>query len=174
MRNKNNQYVQHILVLPEDRANEEIANGFNNILDLYSRAIQIERPSGGWGKVVDNFTKNHVSEMRIFTKRMIVLLIDFDDYNDPNKSNYQERLSYIKSQVPEDLQERVFILGSRTAPEKLKSDMKKSFEGIGEDLAKDCTENTNETWGHDLLKHNESELRRMQLAVKPFLFNLSS
>ncbi len=171
MRNKNNPYVQHILVLPEDRANEEIANGFNNILDLYSRAIQVERPSGGWGKVVDNFTKNHVSAMRIFTKRMIVLLIDFDDYNDPNKSNYQERLSYIKSQVPEDLQERVFILGSRTAPEKLRSEMKLSFESIGESLAKDCAENTNRTWGHNLLKHNEEELKRMILFVKPFLFD---
>ncbi|PZV15056.1 MAG: hypothetical protein DCF20_11575 [Pseudanabaena sp.] len=171
MRNKNNKYDQHLLVLPEDRANEEIANGFNNILDPYSRAIQIERPSGGWGKVVDNFAKNYVSEMRIFTKRMIVLLIDFDDYNDLDKSNYRERLSYIKSQIPDDLQERVFVLGSRNSPEKLRSNMKKSFEGIGESLAKDCAENTNKIWGHDLLKHNEDELERLRLSVKPFLFN---
>jgi hypothetical protein len=171
MRNKNNKYNQHLLVLPEDRANEQIANGFNNILDLYSGAIQIERPSGGWGKVVDNFAKNYVSEMRIFTKMMIVLLIDFDDYNDLDNSNYQDRLNYIKSQIPVDLQDRVFVLRSRNSPEKLKSNMKKSFEDIGESLAKDCAENKNETWGHDLLKHNENELKRLRLAVKPFLFN---
>jgi hypothetical protein len=46
----------------------------------------------------------------------------------------------------------------------------KSFEAIGESLAKDCAENTNETWGHDHLKHNDNELKRMILSVKPFLF----
>ena len=171
MRNKTNKYDQQILVLPEDRANEEIANGFNNFLDLYSRKIQIERPSGGWNKVVDNFAKNYVSEMRKHPKQMVVLLIDFDDYSDLDRSNYQKRLSYIKSQIPDDLQERVFVLGSRTSPEKLRNNMKKNFEGIGESLAKDCAENTNETWGHDLLKHNEDELKRIHLAVKSFLFN---
>ena len=111
--------------------------------------------------------------MRVFTKRMIVLLIDFDDYNDLDNSNYQDRLNYIKSQIPVDLQDRVFVLGSRNSPEKLKSNMKKSFEDIGEALAKDCVENANanKTWGHDLLKHNENELKRLRLAVKPFLFN---
>jgi hypothetical protein len=51
--------------------------------------------------------------------------------------------------------------------------MKKSFEGIGESLAKDCAESKNETWGHDFLKHNEDELKRTRLAVKSFLFKLT-
>jgi hypothetical protein len=48
--------------------------------------------------------------------------------------------------------------------------MKKSFEEIGESLARDCADHKNETWGHELLKHNEKELKRMILSVKPFLF----
>jgi len=67
----------HLLVLPEDRANEEIVNGFSSNLSLCSRAIQVERPSGGWLKVVDNFKDNHAAEMRKFPKRMIVLLIAY-------------------------------------------------------------------------------------------------
>lgn len=34
----------------------------------------------------------------------------------------------------------------------------------------EVADNTNELWGHDLLKHNKKELERMVLAVKPFLF----
>ena len=165
-----NKFVEHILVIPEDDANRQIINGFILNLNVKETAIQVLPIANGWKKVVDKFKNDHVSDMGKFPKRMIVLVIDFDDYREPDGLSYENRLIYIKSQVPEDLQERVFILGSRTAPENLKSDMKKSWEDIGESLAKDCAENTNETWGHNLLKHNEDELRRMRLAVKPFLF----
>jgi hypothetical protein len=166
-----NKFVEHILVLPEDDANRQIINGFILNLNVNETAIQVLPIANGWKKVVDKFKNDHISEMGKFPKRLIVLVIDFDDYQEPDGLSYENRLIYIKSQVPEDLQERVFILGSRTAPEKLKSDMKMTFEGIGEALAKDCTENTNETWDHHLLKHNEDELKRIRLAVKSFLFN---
>jgi hypothetical protein len=121
---------------------------------------------------LDKFKNDHVSEMEKFPKRMIVLVIDFDDYKEPDGLSYENRLSYIRSQIPDNLQERVFILGSRTAPEKLKSEMKLSFESIGESLAKDCADNTNEIWEHPLLKHNEEELKRIRKAVKSVLFNI--
>ncbi len=165
MKEKQNPYKSHVLVLPEDRANEEIVNGFNNFLDLYSRAIQIERPAGGWEKVVHNFKDTQVSEMRKFPERMIVLLIDFDE-------NYEYRFNYAKERIPEDLEKRVFVLGVLSEPEKLRTDIKKNFENIGESLAKDCSDhNTNGLWGHDLLKHNKDELDRMIQSVKPWLFN---
>ncbi|WP_103669595.1 hypothetical protein [Pseudanabaena sp. BC1403] len=166
-----NKFVEHILVLPEDDANRQIINGFILNSNVNETAIQVLPIANGWKKVVDKFKNDHVSEMGKFPKRMIVLVIDFDDYKEPDGLSYENRLIYIKSQVPEELQERVFILGSRTAPEKLKNDMKKSFEDIGEALAKDCVENMNETWEHHLLRHNENELKRVRLAVKPFLFN---
>jgi hypothetical protein len=165
MKEKQNPYKSHIVVLPEDRANEQIVNGFNNFLDLYSRAIQIERPAGGWEKVVEKFLKNHVSEMtEKFPERMMVLLIDFDE-------NYEYRFSYVKERIPKELEKRVFVLGVLSEPEKLRTNLKKIFENIGESLAKDCSDNTNELWGHALLKHNKNELDRMIQYVKPFLFN---
>lgn len=157
-----NRYKPHIIVLPEDLANEEIANGFLLHLSLNSRAIQVERRAGGWTKVVDTFTKDHIHEMRQFPDRRIVLLIDFDQRED--------RLSYVESCIPEDLKQRVFVLGVQSNPEDLKRDTQKTFEEIGEALAKDCSDNKNELWGHDLLKHNKNELDRMILSVKPFLF----
>ena len=166
-----NRHQPNLLVLPEDKANRQIANGFLLELSLNSRAIQVLQFAGGWGDVVQEFLHDYVPIMRKYPQTMIALLIDFDDRK-PNFSSYEDRLKYIKSQIPDDLKEKVFILGSRTSPEKLKTAMNsKSFEAIGESLAKDCAENTNETWGHELLKHNEKEVRRMIANVKPFLFN---
>ena len=71
------------------------------------------------------------------------------------------------------------ILRVLSDPEDLKR-IKKKFESIGtgkleqigETLANDCSNNnTDGLWGHDLLKHNKTELDRMILSVKPFLFN---
>ncbi|HAT15896.1 MAG TPA: hypothetical protein DCS91_22150 [Microcoleaceae bacterium UBA11344] len=165
-----NKYQPHVFVLPEDDANRQIATGFILDSNVNEPAIQVLPIADGWGKVVDKFKDNQVSKMRRFPKRMIVLLIDFDRKG--------ERLSYVKSQIPEDLQDRVFILGVLSEPEDLKG-IKKKFESIGtgklekigEALANDCSNNTNELWGHDLLKHNKTELDRMILSVKPFLFN---
>ena len=158
-----NKYQRHILVLPEDDANRQIANGFVLDPNLNNRVIQVLSPADGWKKVVDKFTNDHAPEMRQFPNRMIVLLIDFDER--------ENRLSYVQSQIAEDLKERVFVLGVLSEPENLKRDIKKTFEEIGETIAKDCSENKNELWEHDLLRHNKTELERMILSVKPFLFD---
>jgi hypothetical protein len=157
-----NKYLPHIHVLAEDDANRQIVNGF--LLELNdNRAVKVLELPGGWKKTVEEFTKTYASEMRQLPERRMVLLIDFDD--DEN------RLSYVKSQIPDDLQARVFVLGVLSEPENLRTDSKKTFEEIGEALAKDCSDNTNELWGHNLLKHNQRELDRMASSVKPFLFN---
>ena len=62
------------------------------------------------------------------------------------------------------------MLGVLSEPRNLKTDIKKSYEKIGEALAKDCSDNTYELWGHNLLKHNKGELDRMASSVKPLLF----
>lgn len=158
-----NKHRLHILVLPEDDANRQIANGFILDLNLNSRAIQVLPEARGWEDVVEKFTNDYASTMRQYPYRMIALLIDFDKHED--------RLSYVKDQIPDDLENRVFVLGVLSEPERLRRDINKDFEKIGEALAKDCSDNTNELWGHDLLKHNQTELDRMISSVKPFLFN---
>jgi hypothetical protein len=158
-----NNYRPHILVLPEDSANSEIANGFLLNPNLNERLIQVLPFARGWMTVLDKFIDDHVSKMRLYPERMIVLLIDFDEDED--------RLAYIETKIPSDLKNRVFVLGSFSEPEKLKSEIKKGFEEIGEVLSTDCSDNTDQLWSHDLLKHNRNELERMIINVKPFLFN---
>jgi hypothetical protein len=159
-----NKYQPHVLILPEDDANRQIANGFILNSNINEPAIQVLPIANGWEKVVANFNDNHVAEMRKLSERTIVLLIDFDEQED--------RLNYVMSQIPEDLHDRVFVLGVLSEPEDLKRNTGTGkLEKIGEPLAKDCAEDTNELWGDPLLRHNKAELDRLILSVKPFLFN---
>jgi hypothetical protein len=157
-----NKYKPHVLVLPEDDADRQIANGFILNPDFNERAIQILLPAGGWRRVVEEFQNVHAQLMQQYPERRIVLMIDFD--------NQAERISSVKGEIPKELSDRVFILGVLSEPEDLKANLRKSFEAIGESLAQDCSDNTRRVWRHDLLKHNEPELDRMVSLVKPFLF----
>lgn len=157
-----NKYHPHVLVLPEDDANRQLANGF--LLDpaVQPRAIQVLGEVGGWRVVLDRFKSDHIHDMNRYSARFMVLLIDFD-----GKEN---RLAEAKSVVPPNLADRVFILGSRTTPEALRSAGLGTFEAIGLALATDCRERTNTTWAHDLLRHNELELERMSNQIRPLIF----
>ncbi|MDP5339515.1 MAG: hypothetical protein NWQ28_13180 [Nodularia sp. (in: cyanobacteria)] len=158
-----NKNKPHLFILPEDDANRQIANGFIQDLNVNARAIQILPIANGWKKVADKFMNDHVRKMRQYPQSMMVLMLDFD--------GEKERLSYVQSYIPDDLKNRVFVLGVRTNPETLKRKIiQNTLEAIGESLAKDCAENKNELWGHPLLIHNKTELERMIVSVKPFLF----
>jgi len=118
---------------------------------------------GGWTHILEYFQTDLVPSMRSNTNRHLVLLIDFDD-----KSG--RRFPEVKEKIPEDLTERVFVLGAKTTPEDLKAAIG-SFETIGRKLADDCRDNTRETWGHYLLAHNETELERLRERIGPIIFH---
>jgi hypothetical protein len=159
-----NKYKPHLLILPEDDANIDLANGFQSHPGINLRAIQIEHPVGGWLKVLECFKEEHVYHMGVTPYRHMLLLLDFD--NDSCRLDY----SLFEKYIPENLRDRVFVLGANPEPEKLKSCVSNGYETIGQQLAKDCLDQTNTTWGHDLLKHNQTELVRMRAKVNQFLF----
>jgi hypothetical protein len=156
-----NRFQPHVLVLPEDRANEQLANGF--LLDrfLRPRSIDVLDVAGGWLKVLETFKSVHVRGMGNWRNRFMVLLIDFD--------GHPERLGEAKGAIPANLNDGVFVLGVWTEPEKLRASLG-PYETIGMALAKDCREGTDTTWGHALLQHNASELDRLRACVRPILF----
>lgn len=79
-------------------------------------------------------------------------------------------MDYVKNQIPDEIIDRVFIIGVLSKPETLRAKTNKNFEKIGETLAEDCSKNTNQLWRHELLQHNKAELYRIVVSVKPFLF----
>jgi len=149
----------HLYVLPEDRANSQLANGFH--LEVgHLRQMQVLEEADGWGKVLDKFKSDLVRELDANANCFTVLLIDFDGKSD--------RLSKAKAAIPTRLADRVFVLGVWTEPEDLKEG--RTYESIGKDLATDCRDETEKAWGHELLRHNASEVGRLRTSVRPFLF----
>lgn len=159
-----NKYKEHVLVLPEDDANHDIANGFLLNPELNVRQIQILTSAGGWKKAFEQFENYHIAKIRMFPVRRFIILIDLD--------NMSERAEDLIKKIPDDIKDRVFIIGALTEPEDLKRNTAyATFENIGKALARDCVNATNIIWGHDLLKHNNKELEKMVVDVKPFLFH---
>jgi hypothetical protein len=152
----------HVLVLPEDGANLQLAKGFHLQVDWTQfRQMQVLNPTGGWTKVLKQFQSDHVVEMQKYPGRFMVLLIDFD--------GRRERLDSARAKIPEHLTDGVFILGALTTPEALKQDLG-PYEEIGSAMAKDCRDGTDSIWGHRLLQHNAREIDRLRTRVRPILF----
>src|SRR5208282_3630673 len=150
-----NRHQPHVFVLPEDDANRQLANGFHLQVDWNrQRQMQVLNPAGGWMKVLALFQSTHVVEMQKYPHRFMVLLIDLDEK--------QGQLDKAKAVVPEHLTERVFVLGTWSQPEALKQANLGSYESIGAKMAQDCREGTTTIWGHELLRHNASELDRLR------------
>jgi hypothetical protein len=157
-----NRSVPHVLVLPEDDANRQLANGFVLDPDLDDRKIQILPEAGGWTRVLEQFKTELVPEMRRFPRRHVVLLIDFDERPD--------RRSEVQGIIPEDLKARVHVLGTWNEPERMKSRLRMPFESIGVELARNCRSDLPGLWSEDELRHNEADLIRLREAVRPILF----
>jgi hypothetical protein len=156
-----NKYLPHVLVLPEDDANRQLANGFGLEVQHYRR-IQILPEVGGWLNVIETFLSEHVKGLREYPERRLVLLLDFDGQND--------RPDWIKERIPQDLRCRVFLLGTKSEPEALKQAGLGSFEDIGRSLAGECRDGIRALWTHDLLQQNAGEINRLDQAVRGFLF----
>jgi hypothetical protein len=158
-----NRELPHVFVLPEDDENVRLANEFHKQLDMNRlRQMQVLRAAGGWNEVLNDFESNHVAEMNRWPNRFMVLLIDFD--------NREDRLGRARNAIPQNLAQRVFVLGVFTEPEDLKPEFG-SYDKVGLDLATDCRDGTDTTWGHKLLRHNASELDGLRKRVRPFLFS---
>ena len=157
-----NKHLPHVFILPEDDANVQLANGFQLDLALDTRRIQILEEAGGWTEVLAIFQSEHIPAMNRYSKRFMVLLVDFD--------HREDRLGEITATIPNHLRERVFVLGVWSQPEELRRSLHSGYESIGLSMAKDCRENSEKIWAHALLRHNAGELTRLRERVRPILF----
>lgn len=152
-----------MLVLPEDGADRELANGFHLSVDFTrQRQMQVLPVAGGRNEVLERFNSEHVEAMVRYADRFMILLMDFDGEED--------WVENAKARIPEYLAERVFILGPLLEPEDLKRANLGAYEEIGAKLADECRRDTDTTWNHPLLRHNTRELDRLREHVRPILF----
>ena len=157
-----NRDLPHLFVLPEDKANSDIATEFHIQVPFSRyRQMQVLKPAGGWSAVLSVFNTEYVTSMENNPHRYMLLLIDFD--GDEN------RLETLVTKIPANLRDRVFILGSLIDPEALKAELG-SYKTIGSTLASECREQRLVFWNHRLLLHNKIELERLRLVVREILF----
>jgi hypothetical protein len=159
-----NKYNPHLFIIPEDEADERIANGFimhHGIKD--SRQVFVTPVAGGWRHVLDVFKVEYVPWLRQYSRAHVILLIDFD-------GQFAQRRGEFEAAIPGELTDRVFVLGAQKEPETLKKALGMSLENIGRALAEDCANNTSVLWGHEQLQHNDGDRLRLVQSVKPFLF----
>ena len=160
-----NKYRPHIYILPEDEADNDFVVGFLNLPIFDNTRIAPLRYGGeyggGWLKAVEKFKNDHIPDMNKFPGRYMILVIDFDKYDD--------RAEKIQNfDIPDTLRDRVFIIGSRTNPQSLKKELKMNGEEIGEAIARSCAEKTGTIWDHPLLKHNQAEIDRLRPVIEQF------
>lgn len=158
-----NAYEPHLIIVPEDDATRQLANGFEQEVNV-GNSLQVLRPSRGWGRQLDERMRDYCEGLTRYPERRIVLLIDFD-------GNPDTRRDYVKSQIPEHLAHRVYVIGVSSEAEALKRHCNhKSFEAIGKDLARECSSQTHNLWKDELLSNNQMEIERFDRDVRPFLF----
>lgn len=157
-----NRYLPHLYILPEDDANRQFATGFTLYHNLNTRKVQVLGEAGGWSAVSDCFEHDHLPTMRRFLETRFLLLIDFDTAAD--------RFEKVQGRIPEDVRDRVFVLGVWSEAENLRNALGLSFEKIGAKLAEECSDDSDETWEHHLLVHNRAELERLRASIRQHLF----
>lgn len=157
-----NKYKDHVLVLPEDDANAQIANGFLLERAVKAKNLQILPPARGWTAIGESFERVHNEEMKRYPRRHMVVLVDFDDRG-------EQRLTDVLSRIDPAVRGRVAVFGVSSEPERLRAACG-SYESIGKALAKDCAEGTDAAWSHELLEHNRPELARAMVLLRPILF----
>jgi hypothetical protein len=158
-----NRYRPHVYVLPEDDFDRQLADGFVLHDQVKAPRIQVMPPAGGWREVLRKFEAEYIKRLREDQGGHVVLLIDFD-------GDYSNRRQESETVIPEDLKERVFVVGPSQTPEELRKAMGKSFEQIGKELADDCFAGTQVIWSHPQLEHNGPDRQRLVDAVRKLLF----
>jgi len=164
-----NPYQNHLLILSEDNAYKDMANGFAGHFAVDGDKINIVKPAGGVQKLLALFLQTYAAGLLKYQNRHVLLLFDLD--GNPN----HHLKTIIFNQIPNDIKSRVFFLCGLNEAEDIKRDLGSGkIEDIGERLAESCHDhsyNGPETpWRCSQLAHNRAELKRLAEAVRHFIF----
>lgn len=156
-----NKFKPHLFIVPEDEADERIANGFQLHLEVAGE-VQIMPAAGGWKKVINTILVEYVPILKSNGNAHVIGIIDCD--------NDSERIAKQLATFPADLRERIFVIGANANPEVFKNAVKMKFEQIGEKLAAECFSDQFELWNHEMLSYAAGEVVRAKNTLRTFLF----
>ncbi len=157
-----NDYRPHLFVIPEDDANRQFATGFERDDRIKTRAIQVMPSAGGWLKVINKIRMDYVPKVRSNPYTHVVGIFDCDE--EPG------RIAEQIARIPEDVRDRIFLLGTLDDPQAFRNEAGLSFEEIGISLADECFQQEFSLWRHPQLAHIGQEIDRAAATLRPILF----
>ena len=158
-----NVYKPHLYVIPEDDADRQFADGFELDYRLKPRAMQVMPTAGGWMKVVEKILDDYVPKVRRNRHTHVIGIIDCDEH--------PKRIEEQLERIPEDVRDRIFLLGTLEDPQAFKRSVNQSFEKIGIDLADECFRKQFELWRHAHFSHLYDEIDRAAGTLHSILFD---
>ncbi|HET6250927.1 MAG TPA: hypothetical protein VFE47_24775 [Tepidisphaeraceae bacterium] len=156
-------FLPHVVLIPEDKKDEDIANGFRDYFAVDETRFEIRNVAGGWRKVLAALIEPEKARLYKYPERKLILLIDFDN-------EFDTRFAQFQNEIPFELKDRVFVIGSMHTPEKLTTATRLSPEKIGKKLAEECDLGNSALWAHEHLRHNAPEVARLHKFVRSILF----
>jgi hypothetical protein len=140
-----------------------MVNGFSTLLEINERQFYVYDLARGWERGKETLLKLSKGYMREYPSSYALLIVDFD--------GNAHRGSEIKNQIPEEVRDRVFVVGVLNEPVNLKNSTGMKFEQLGLQIAEGCKDSNIDFWERqELLAHNVDEIRRLSKAVRNLFF----
>lgn len=159
-----NKFKPHLFIVPEDDADRQIAVGFQMHLEAKGE-MQIVDVARGWLKVVGVIKDEYVPLLKNNLNSHVLGIIDCDKDAD--------RIAGQLENFPEDIRNRIFLLGVNENPQEFKRSAKMHFAEIGEKLADECYKDELDLWNHEMLSYSSSEALRAKDVLRELVFGLS-
>ena len=157
-----NKYKPHLFVVPEDKADKNFAVGFELDPRLATGSFQIMSLAGGWLKAIEIIRDEHVLKLQKNKYSHVLGIIDCDGDD--------ERIANELAKFPDDLVDRIFLLGAIQTPEVFRKNVGDKSERIGERMADECFNETFDLWNHEDLIHLSDEIQRAKHVIRPIVF----
>ena len=157
-----NKYKPHLFVVPEDKADKNFAVGFELDPRLAAGSFQIMPLAGGWLKVIGIIRDEYVSKLQKNKYSHVLGIIDCDGDH--------ERIATELAKFPDDVVDRIFLLGAIQTPELFQQKVGDKSERIGERMAEECFNETFDLWNHEDLVHVSDEIQRAKHVIRPIVF----
>lgn len=168
-----NSHLPHLVIIMEDKPYRGFVNGFLLHSGICPDQIFAESAGKGWKNTLEIFKRSHAAKMNKFPDRNILFLIDFDGKGESRRTEF-------KSGLPDDIRDRVFLIGCADDSEALKRELGGGLcEDIGLRLAENCLNGKDacrsgssaaNPWLGPQLAHNAAEIERLKDRVSQFIF----
>jgi len=165
-------YGEEVIIYPEDPKTKDLADAlktakFGSVFD--QRRINVKPSCRGWEDAVEIAIKN--CDLKRFSKRRIIILIDFDKQG--------TRLSEVKQRIPPECASKFYIVGWSGNIEELKHQTDCAGKGVhklAEKLVDDCQPECHGLWERpefaqmrESTSDSKSECERLRAELLPLI-----